>query len=134
MTTFKPDFVSMRSLKFASILSTCTTTGHSRGQLLRVFGQCLNRCSPPDEQKLQVLSNTWRVITTLTDSTEYLLCVEMWAQFISEHFGVSIRVSLVVNNSFDKRCTFSRVKLTHFSVTFCPNSRQPELLKITYPS
>lgn len=90
LTTFRSDFIANHALDFVRILSNCNTEGITKGQLFRALGGSLNMSPPQYEQKLPVLNAAFATINTLTNPTEYISCIEMWAQYTAEHFTVKI--------------------------------------------
>lgn len=86
LNSFKPDFIAANALEFVNIISCSSTEGISKGQLLRALGNNLNKCPPSHELKEAIYNNAFATINTFTQPTEYVNCVEMWAQFTVEHF------------------------------------------------
>ncbi|XP_055387781.1 VPS35 endosomal protein sorting factor-like [Condylostylus longicornis] len=86
LSSFKPEFIANRALDLVKILSNCNTEGISKGQLLRNLGVSLNRCPPPQEQRHVVYIAALNMISTFTNPAEYVSCIEMWAQYVAEHF------------------------------------------------
>lgn len=83
-------------LIFIQILSTSSTDGITKSQLFRSLGIMLNNVPPPLEHRQEVLKNVWSVISTFTDASEYITCVEIWSQYIAKYFGVSFIFKLNV--------------------------------------
>lgn len=81
--------MAMRANKFVHFLANNNYDGVTRGQLFRLLGLSLCKQSPPDEQRLSVLNGAWKTITTLTQASEFIQCIEPWAEFASSNFGVS---------------------------------------------
>lgn len=78
----------MRANKFVHILSNSNHDGVTRGQLFRLLGLSICKQSPPEDQHLSVLNGAWKAITTLTQPSEFIQCIEPWAEFASSNFGV----------------------------------------------
>lgn len=89
MLSFKPNFIATRALKFVQIITNSTTDGITKPQLFRLLGLCLNECPPPTDQKVPILNGAWKTISTLTQSAEYISCVEPWSQYTSQHFSLN---------------------------------------------
>lgn len=70
------------------ILAISDNDGITKGQLFRLLGIKLSKCAPPEDQRLAVLNGAWKTINTLTHASEFIHCVEPWAEYISQHFGV----------------------------------------------
>lgn len=83
----------MRANKFVQILSNSNHDGVTRGHLFRLLGSSLCKQSPPEDQHLAVLNGAWKAITTLTQASEFIHCIESWAEFVSVNFGVSVKKS-----------------------------------------
>lgn len=79
----------MRANKFVNILSNSNHDGMTRGQLFRLLGLSLCKQCPPEDQHLSVLNGAWKAITTLTQASDFIQCIEPWAEFASANFGVS---------------------------------------------
>lgn len=87
LASFKPHFIAARANKFVAILSAGSNDGATKSQLFRLLGLSLCKQAPHDDQKLSVLNGTWRVITTLTQVSEFIACIEPWVEYASAHFG-----------------------------------------------
>lgn len=92
LSTFPKTFISTRANKIVHILAISDNDGITKGQLFRLLGIKLSKCAPPDDQRLAVLNGAWKTINTLTHASEFIHCVEPWAEYISQHFGVTISV------------------------------------------
>lgn len=77
-------------MQFVTMITNSTTEGITKAQLFRSLGLCLNEIPPTADQRLPVLNGAWKTISTLTQPSEYMSCVEPWAQYTSMHFGVSV--------------------------------------------
>lgn len=89
LSTYKPHFVAIRANKFVNILSNSNHDGVTRGQLFRLLGLSLCKQTPPEDQHLSVLNGAWKAITTLTQASDFIQCIEPWTEFASSNFGVS---------------------------------------------
>lgn len=87
LVSFKPHFIAARANKFVAILSNGSNDGSTKGQLFRLLGLSLCKHAPHDDQKLSVLNGTWKVITTLTQASEFIACIEPWVEYASTYFG-----------------------------------------------
>ncbi|XP_053669641.1 VPS35 endosomal protein sorting factor-like [Anopheles nili] len=85
----RPEFIASRATYFVQILSSVSMEGFSRGQLLRLLGGILSHTPPPCEQRMDVLLNATKTITSMTNIDEYVQCAEMWAQYTSQFFGLN---------------------------------------------
>lgn len=79
----------MRANKFVQILSN-NHDGVTKGHLFRLLGLSLCKQSPPEDQHLAVLNGAWKAMTTLTQASEFIHCIESWAEFVSVNFGVCV--------------------------------------------
>lgn len=98
----------MRANKFVQILSNSNHDGVTRGHLFRLLGSSLCKQSPPEDQHLAVLNGSWKAITTLTQASEFIHCIESWAEFVSVNFGVSVKSQRIDQHAlFHVFCFFS---------------------------
>ncbi|XP_052903515.1 VPS35 endosomal protein sorting factor-like isoform X2 [Anopheles moucheti] len=88
MQSFRSDFIASRATHFVQILSTISVEGLSRGQLFRLLGSILSHTPPPTEQRVAVLTNAMKTISSMGNVEEFMQCAEMWAQYTSQHFGL----------------------------------------------
>lgn len=88
--SFRPEFISARSLDIVAILADANSDGVTRGTLFRQLGNILSLFPPPLEQRLMVLNEAWKTISTITNVSDYVSCVELWAQYVSANFDSSI--------------------------------------------
>lgn len=90
LTTFPLTFISTRANRIVHILAISDNDGITKGQLFRLLGIKLSKCAPPQDQRLAILNGAWKTINTLTHASEFIHCVEPWAEYTSQHFGVTI--------------------------------------------
>lgn len=82
LTTFKSLFISMRAHDFVNVISAVQVDGFTKGQLLRIFGKRLVDYPPSEDQRLSVFDAAWKIISTITNATEYIRAVEPWTEYI----------------------------------------------------
>lgn len=90
MHSFRPEFLSTRSLDLVAILADANNDGVTRGTLFRQLGNILSLFPPPIDQRLMVLNEAWKTINTITNIADYMSCVELWSQYVAAHFDSSI--------------------------------------------
>ncbi|XP_065826063.1 VPS35 endosomal protein-sorting factor-like [Oscarella lobularis] len=87
MSSFKPEFVSARALKFCEMIRECEEAGVAKWQLYKTLGMNLVLSDPPEECRMQVLNEVWKTVKNLKEPNEYVGCAEVWAEFPVKHFG-----------------------------------------------
>jgi hypothetical protein len=48
--------------------------------------------APPQEQRLQLLNEVWKVVTKLQDAQEYMDIAQIFVEYLLVHFAVRIVV------------------------------------------
>lgn len=86
MAAFKPEFVAKRALEFVDIMKECDEAGFPKHLLFRTLGLCLVVADPPENEKLQVLNDVWKVVTKLKNTSDYMSCAEIWIEYPVKHF------------------------------------------------
>lgn len=94
LNVFQSEFIAANALEFIRLLASSNTEGISKGHLFRVLGISVSNCPPLSAHRLQFLNDSFDTIDTFTDPTEYINCIETWAQFIAENFSVSTKETL----------------------------------------
>lgn len=110
MSSFRPEFLALRSLDLVSILADSSNEGITRGALFRQLGNILSLFPPPIDQQLMVLNEAWKTINTITNIADYVSCVELWSQYVASNFDSSIinkflgdiLIRVVQKRSFEK--------------------------------
>lgn len=90
MAAFKPIYIASRALQFIELVSSCNVEGFPQYLLFRTLGLCLSLADPPTEQRQQVLSDVWKIVTKLEKPEEYISCAEVWVTFVVKYFSVSV--------------------------------------------
>lgn len=90
MHSFRPEFLAARSLDLVAILADATNEGITRGALFRQLGNILSLFPPPIDQRLMVLNEAWKTISTITNVADYVSCVELWSQYVAANFDLLI--------------------------------------------
>ncbi|XP_048575354.1 VPS35 endosomal protein-sorting factor-like isoform X2 [Nematostella vectensis] len=83
---FKPEYITQRALLFTDLIKNCEEAGFPKHHLYRSLGLNLIICDPPEEQKLPILSEVWKVVMKLKNPGEYISCAEVWVEYPCRHF------------------------------------------------
>lgn len=86
MTAFKPEFIANRALEFVNMMRECDDATFPKHVMFRTLGLCLLVSDPPEEQKLQVLNEVWKVVSKLKNPADYMSCAEVWIEYPCKHF------------------------------------------------
>ncbi|EEC15414.1 esophageal cancer associated protein, putative, partial [Ixodes scapularis] len=86
MTAFKPEFIANRALEFVNMMKECDDATFPKHVMFRTLGLCLLVSDPPEEQKLQVLNEVWKVVSKLKNPADYMSCAEVWIEYPCKHF------------------------------------------------
>ncbi|XP_064477807.1 VPS35 endosomal protein-sorting factor-like isoform X2 [Ornithodoros turicata] len=87
MTAFKPEFIARRALEFVTIMKDCDDSAFPKHILFRTLGLCLIVSDPPEDHKLQVLNEVWKIVSKLRCPVEYMSCAEVWIEYPCKHFS-----------------------------------------------
>lgn len=86
ITAFKPEYIAERALQFTELIRNCEEAGFPKHHLYRSLGQNLSLCDPPEAQRLQILSEVWKVVMKMKDPADYINCAEAWIEYVCKHF------------------------------------------------
>ncbi|XP_068761275.1 VPS35 endosomal protein-sorting factor-like [Montipora capricornis] len=86
ITAFKPEYIAERALQFTELIRNCEEAGFPKHDLYRSLGQNLSLCDPPEAQRLQILSEVWKVVMKMKDPADYINCAEAWIEYVCKHF------------------------------------------------
>ncbi|XP_036228602.2 VPS35 endosomal protein sorting factor-like isoform X1 [Bactrocera oleae] len=90
LNVFQSEFIAANGMEFVRLLASSNTEGISKAHLFRALGVSVSSCPPLPEQRLQFLNGSFNTIDTFIDSTEYINCLETWAQFIAKNFSITV--------------------------------------------
>jgi hypothetical protein len=94
--SLQPEFVTSRAIEFVKYISDTNNEGVTKAALLRQLGNIVSLFPPVAEHRSNLLNETWKIVNTITNSDDYISCVELWSQFIAANFD-----SASINNFFD---------------------------------
>ncbi|KAL9957403.1 hypothetical protein ACROYT_G039035 [Oculina patagonica] len=86
ITAFKPEYIAERALQFTELIRNCEEAGFPKHHLYRSLGLNLSLCDPPEAQRLQILSEVWKVVMKMKDPTDYISCADAWIEYVCKHF------------------------------------------------
>ncbi|CAG9859861.1 unnamed protein product [Phyllotreta striolata] len=117
MSGFKPAYISDRCMEFLNMILESSDGGVPMYHLLRTLGLCITVCSPPPDQRRDILAIVWRQISSFSHPDEYITCAEAWIRFVVECFTSrelnfvlgDIIEHMLPNRSFEKH--YSELKL-----------------------
>ncbi|XP_072416314.1 VPS35 endosomal protein-sorting factor-like [Chiloscyllium punctatum] len=87
MSAFKPEFIAARSMDFIGMIKDCEESGFPKHLLFQSLGLNLALADPPENDKLQILNEAWKVITKLKNPQDYVNCAEVWIEYTCKHFS-----------------------------------------------
>uniref|UniRef100_A0A4W3ISZ2 VPS35 endosomal protein-sorting factor-like n=1 Tax=Callorhinchus milii TaxID=7868 RepID=A0A4W3ISZ2_CALMI len=65
MSAFRAEFIATRSMDFIGMIKECEESGFPKHILFRSLGMNLALADPPENDRLQILNEAWKVITKL---------------------------------------------------------------------
>uniref|UniRef100_D3YW20 VPS35 endosomal protein-sorting factor-like n=1 Tax=Mus musculus TaxID=10090 RepID=D3YW20_MOUSE len=86
MSAFRAEFVATRSMDFIGMIKECDESGFPKHLLFRSLGLNLALADPPENDRLQILNEAWKVITKLKSPQDYINCAEVWVEYTCRHF------------------------------------------------
>ncbi|XP_032559633.1 VPS35 endosomal protein sorting factor-like isoform X1 [Chiroxiphia lanceolata] len=86
MSAFRAEFIAARSMDFIAMIKECDESGFPKHLLFRSLGLNLALADPPDNDRLQILNEAWKVITKLKNPQDYINCAEVWVEYTCRHF------------------------------------------------
>lgn len=86
MTAFKPEFIAHRATELVEIMKECDDSGFPKHTLFRTLGLCLVVADPPENQRLQILNEVWKIVMKFKNPLEYISCAEIWIEYPAKHF------------------------------------------------
>ncbi|XP_013393417.1 UPF0505 protein C16orf62 homolog [Lingula anatina] len=87
MSAFKPEYIAFRAVQFTEQIRECEETGFPKHMLYCSLGGCLVLASPPEDQRLAVLNEVWKVVMKLKNPLDYITCAEVWIEYVAKHFS-----------------------------------------------
>lgn len=112
MSAFKPEYVSYRAKQFTAMIRECEDTGFPKHVLYKSLGVCLVLADPPEEDKLQLLNDVWKVVIKLKNTSDYISCAEIWIEYVVKNF--SKRELNTILNDIIKHMTPDRAYEDHY--------------------
>ncbi|KAM4697629.1 VPS35 endosomal protein-sorting factor-like [Rhinophrynus dorsalis] len=86
MSAFRAEFIAARSMDFIGMIKECDESGFPKHLLFRSLGLNLALADPPENDRLQILNEAWKVITKLRNPQDYINCAEVWVEYTCRHF------------------------------------------------
>uniref|UniRef100_I3NAW9 VPS35 endosomal protein-sorting factor-like n=1 Tax=Ictidomys tridecemlineatus TaxID=43179 RepID=I3NAW9_ICTTR len=86
MSAFRAEFIATRSMDFIGMIKECDESGFPKHLLFRSLGLNLALADPPENDRLQILNEAWKVITKLKNPQDYINCAEVWVEYTCKHF------------------------------------------------
>ncbi|RWS09028.1 UPF0505 protein C16orf62-like protein [Dinothrombium tinctorium] len=97
LTSFRPGFITKRAKRFVEMVKTIASSDQvdktfPKYHLLKNLGSCFvsgetSWVDFDDQQKLILLNEVWKMIARLKAS-EYIVCADIWMDFVVAHFGI----------------------------------------------
>ncbi|XP_063286402.1 VPS35 endosomal protein-sorting factor-like [Pelobates fuscus] len=86
MSAFRAEFIAARSMDFIGMIKECDESGFPKHLLFRSLGLNVALADPPENDRLQILNEAWKVITKLRNPQDYINCAEVWVEYTCRHF------------------------------------------------
>ncbi|XP_022800281.1 UPF0505 protein C16orf62-like [Stylophora pistillata] len=86
ITAFKSEYIAERALQFTELIRNCEEAGFPKHHLYKSLGMNLSLCDPPEAQRLQILSEVWKVVMKMKHPPDYIACAEAWIEYVCKNF------------------------------------------------
>uniref|UniRef100_A0A3B3RIB6 VPS35 endosomal protein-sorting factor-like n=1 Tax=Paramormyrops kingsleyae TaxID=1676925 RepID=A0A3B3RIB6_9TELE len=86
MWAFRAEFVAARATDFIAMIKDCDEAGFPKHLLFGSLGRSLACADPPENERLSILNEAWKVITKVRSPQDYISCAEIWVEFTCRHF------------------------------------------------
>ncbi|XP_065109651.1 VPS35 endosomal protein-sorting factor-like [Paramisgurnus dabryanus] len=86
MWAFRAEFVATRATDFIGMIKDCDEAGFPKHLLFASLGRSLSCADPPENERLSILNEAWKVITKVRSPRDYMSCAEIWVEFTCRHF------------------------------------------------
>ncbi|XP_043945688.1 VPS35 endosomal protein-sorting factor-like [Protopterus annectens] len=87
MSAFRAEFIAARAMDFIGMIKECDESGFPKHLLFHSLGQNLALSDPPENDRLQILNEAWKVITKLKNPQDYVKCADVWIEYTCKHFS-----------------------------------------------
>lgn len=116
ISAFNPQFVSNRALSMSNLIKEAQENEHiPKSKLYLALGKALIVCSPPQDQRLPILNDVWKVVTKIQDPMDYLEIACVFVQYLLINFSereVNIFLQDVIKHV--KQCTLDQIQTQPF--------------------
>ncbi|XP_028669604.2 VPS35 endosomal protein-sorting factor-like [Erpetoichthys calabaricus] len=86
MSAFRSEFIAARAMDFIMMIKESDEAGFPKHLLFISLGRSLACADPPENDRLTVLNEAWKVITKLRSQQDYINCAETWVEYTCRHF------------------------------------------------
>uniref|UniRef100_A0AAY4CNQ0 VPS35 endosomal protein-sorting factor-like n=1 Tax=Denticeps clupeoides TaxID=299321 RepID=A0AAY4CNQ0_9TELE len=86
MSAFRAEFVATRATDFIGMIKECDEAGFPKHLLFSSLGRSLASADPPENERLPILNEAWKVITKVRSPQDYINCADIWVEFTCRHF------------------------------------------------
>lgn len=87
--SFRPEFISSRSIEMVSVIADTNNEGITLGSLFRQLGNIVSLFPPSLEQKVPLFNEAWKTISTITNVADFMSCIELWSQYVASNFDIT---------------------------------------------
>jgi hypothetical protein len=87
--SFRPEFITSRAMDFVKVIADTNNEGITTGTLFRQLGNIISLFPPPLDERVKTFNEAWKSISTITNISDYMQCIEMWSIFIANNFDIS---------------------------------------------
>ena len=98
---FDASYYAHGSLGMITLIKGARPSSSTTVDLLSSLGKQLTVHPPPEDQKIQVLNEVWRVVSKCEDIASYLMCCSVWLEVTYRHY--TDREVMILLNDLTKR-------------------------------
>ena len=84
---FDGTYYSHASLGMVTLIKNATPSSSTVVDLFATFGKQLLVYPPPEDQKIPLLNEIWRVVAKCEDISSYILCASVWLEMTYKHYS-----------------------------------------------
>jgi anti-sigma28 factor (negative regulator of flagellin synthesis) len=75
------------TLGMITLIKSCDISCVSIAELFTVMGKKLAIMPPPEDLRLPILNDVWKIVSKHPDLLQYVKCAVVWLDFVQKHYG-----------------------------------------------
>eukprot|EP00735_Rhodelphis_limneticus_P012451 TRINITY_DN571_c0_g1::TRINITY_DN571_c0_g1_i1::g.10448::m.10448 TRINITY_DN571_c0_g1::TRINITY_DN571_c0_g1_i1::g.10448 ORF type:complete len:953 (+),score=366.68,sp/Q557H3/U505_DICDI/38.11/0.0,Vps35/PF03635.12/0.067,Vps35/PF03635.12/0.00062,ACDC/PF14733.1/2.3e+03,ACDC/PF14733.1/3,ACDC/PF14733.1/1.2e+04,ACDC/PF14733.1/5.9e+03 TRINITY_DN571_c0_g1_i1:21-2879(+) len=87
LASYPAEFISPYAMSIAAIIKDIEEDSYSKCQIYTALGKCLVKSPPPEDSRMIILNDVWKIVTKVSNIREYMDTALVFVEYLLKYFS-----------------------------------------------